>query len=117
MVRKVADRVAVMYLGKIVEQGTAAEVFENPTHPYTRALLSSAMVAEYGVVKERFRLSGEIPSPLDLPPGCRLATRCPLVQPSCVQRYPETVELSDTHRAACPVVARAPDRSDVPATA
>jgi oligopeptide/dipeptide ABC transporter ATP-binding protein len=106
VVRKVADRVAVMYLGKIVEQGTAAEVFETPTHPYTRALLSSAMVPEYGVVKERFGLKGEIPSPVDLPRGCRLASRCPLVQRSCVETYPESIELSGTHQVACPVTAR-----------
>jgi peptide/nickel transport system ATP-binding protein/oligopeptide transport system ATP-binding protein len=103
VVRKVADRVAVMYLGKIVEHGTAEEVFGNPAHPYTRALLSSAMLVEYGSDKQRFRLHGEIPSAIDLPRGCRLASRCPLVQPSCLQTYPPDIQLSATHAVACPI--------------
>jgi peptide/nickel transport system ATP-binding protein/oligopeptide transport system ATP-binding protein len=102
-VRKVADRVAVMYLGKVVEQGAAAQVFENPAHPYTRALLSSAMTAEYGRTTERFRLSGEIPSPMSLPPGCRLAPRCPLARLSCTLSQPETITISPGHLSACPV--------------
>jgi oligopeptide/dipeptide ABC transporter ATP-binding protein len=102
-VRKVADRVAVMYLGKIVEQGPADAVFGNPAHPYTRALLSSAMTAEYGRARQRFRLSGEIPSPDSLPPGCRLAPRCPLAVPSCTRSYPDMTVVSPGHLAACPV--------------
>ena len=104
VVSRIADRVAVMYLGRIVEQGTAQEVFENPTHPYTRALLSAVMPTEHGHRTERFRLAGEIPSPINLPTGCRLASRCPLVQPSCVATYPDTIPLSATHSAACPIV-------------
>ena len=107
VVRRVADRVAVMYLGRIMEQGTAEEVFERPTHPYTRALLSSATVAEYGQIRQRFRLRGEIPSPIDMPPGCPLASRCPLVQPSCRAADPPMVSLGGSHQAACPITAAA----------
>lgn len=113
-VRQMADDVAVMYLGRIVERGRADEVFEHPMHPYTRALLSSAPVAEYGRVKERLRLRGEIPSAVDLPRGCRLASRCPLAEPSCHETYPDPVPISPTHFAACPITARAavPQRAD-----
>ncbi|MCU1690234.1 MAG: hypothetical protein JWN61_2955 [Pseudonocardiales bacterium] len=116
VVRKIADRVLVMYLGLVVEEGTTEAVFSAPTHPYTRALLSAAPVAEYGAVKERFVLSGEIPSPVDLPRGCRLAGRCPLVQPQCRERQPPlllvpqpvaaqppaTPGVLQQHVAACP---------------
>ena len=104
LVRKVADRVLVMYLGGVVEEGPTAEVFAQPTHPYTRALLSSAPVVEYGRVKNRLLLKGEIPSPIDLPTGCRLASRCPLVQESCRTSIPPLLELTPTHLVACPVV-------------
>jgi len=104
VVRKIAHRVLVMYLGVVVEQGTVEEVFGNPTHPYTRALLSAAPTVEYGRAKSRFLLSGEIPSPIDLPRGCRLATRCPLAQESCRDQDPPLLRVENTHDAACPVV-------------
>jgi oligopeptide/dipeptide ABC transporter ATP-binding protein len=110
VVRRVADRVAVMYLGRIMEQGTAEKVFQRPTHPYTRALLSSATVAEFGRIRQRFRLSGEIPSPIDMPVGCPLVSRCPLVQPSCRAADPPMVSLGGSHEAACPITAA--DRPD-----
>jgi oligopeptide/dipeptide ABC transporter ATP-binding protein len=103
VVRQLADRVMVMYLGAIVEEGTAAEVFARPTHPYTRALLSAATVAEYGRDKVRFRLSGEIPSPLDRGRGCLLAPRCPMAVASCSAIRPDPVAVSPTHRVSCPV--------------
>jgi len=110
VVRAIADRVMVMYLGVIVEHGTAEDVFGDPTHPYTRALLTAAPVAEYGVRRERFRINGEIPSPTDLPAGCRLASRCPLAVGSCHRVPPASIALSSTHAARCPVVAE-PARS------
>ena len=102
-VRHIADRVIVLYLGAVAEEGTADEVFNNPRHPYTRALLSAAMTAEYGQHTRRIRLEGEIPSPIDLPTGCRLSTRCPLAVPECHRSSPSLLPLSSTHRIACPV--------------
>jgi peptide/nickel transport system ATP-binding protein/oligopeptide transport system ATP-binding protein len=106
-VRAIADRVLVMYLGSILEQGPTEMVFDHPTHPYTRALLSSAPVPEYGRQKERFVLKGEIPSPIDLPTGCRLATRCPLAQARCSASIPPLVPVAPGHAVACPVVLEA----------
>jgi peptide/nickel transport system ATP-binding protein/oligopeptide transport system ATP-binding protein len=93
-----------MYLGGVVEEGPTAEVFAHPRHPYTRALLSSAPVVEYGRVKDRLLLQGEIPSAIDLPTGCRLASRCPLVQESCRASLPPLSAITPTHLVACPVV-------------
>ncbi len=104
VVQKIAHRVVVMYLGAVVEEGPTEAVFANPTHPYTRALLSAAPTAEHGRVKKRFLLSGEIPSPIDMPQGCRLAGRCPLVQASCTTENPPLLQVEADHLAACPVV-------------
>lgn len=111
VVRHIADRVLVMYLGSILEEGAAADVFEHPTHPYTRALLSAAPVAEYGRRPERLRLRGEIPSATDLPPGCRLASRCPLAMSACSNAPPAPVAVSAGHVVRCPVVAGTPTSS------
>jgi oligopeptide/dipeptide ABC transporter ATP-binding protein len=109
VVRHIADRVIVMYLGQVVEQGTAEDIFDHPSHPYTQALLSAAPVPEYGHRPERLRLRGEIPSATELPPGCRLASRCPLALPSCsAPGGPGVISISATHSARCPVVAGAP---------
>ena len=107
VVRHFADRVMVMYLGTIIEQGPTAEIFGHPSHPYTRALLSAAPVAEHGPAKKRLLLSGEIPSPIDLPTGCRLASRCPLVQPSCTTSFPPLAPVGPDHLSACPVTSAA----------
>jgi oligopeptide/dipeptide ABC transporter ATP-binding protein len=103
VVRRVADRVLVMYLGAIVEQGPTADIFDKPTHPYTKALLSSATVAEYGRIRQRFRLRGEAPSPVNLPSGCRLSTRCPLATPDCSHHAPPLIQVTPGHLAACPI--------------
>lgn len=105
VVRHVADRVAVMYLGGIVETGRTADVFRTPVHPYTRALLSAAPVAEWGRTRTRLRLHGEIGSPIDPPDTCRLVGRCPLERASCRDAKPALVAVGRDHHAACPVVA------------
>lgn len=108
VVRRIADRVLVMYLGTIVEEGPVDAVFDSPAHPYTRSLLSAAPVAEYGRTKTRVKLAGEIPSPIDIPRGCRLVGRCPIAQETCSVASPPLLLVSDGHLAACPVVVAAP---------
>jgi oligopeptide/dipeptide ABC transporter ATP-binding protein len=103
VVRHMADRVAVMYLGCIVESGPTREIFARPLHPYTRALLSAAPVARWGARRERLRLAGEIPSPIDPPDACRLVGRCPMQRDSCARHRPELTEATKDHAVACPV--------------
>jgi oligopeptide/dipeptide ABC transporter ATP-binding protein len=104
VVRHVADRVAVMYLGGIVEIGPTEGLFNAPQHPYTRALLSAAPVAQWGVTRTRLRLVGEITSPIDPPDACRLVGRCPLAQPACAAAKPALIDIGHDHAVACPVV-------------
>jgi oligopeptide/dipeptide ABC transporter ATP-binding protein len=102
-VRYLASRVAVMYLGVIVEEATAGELFDHPTHPYTRALLAAVPVPDPDAKRDPFVLSGEIPSPIDIPTGCRLRNRCPLAQPVCAEPVPYR-EVAPGHFAACHLV-------------
>lgn len=101
VVRHISDEVAVMYLGKIVEIGPKTAVFENPVHPYTRALLSAAPMAGGGPKKQRIVLKGDIPSPIAPPPGCAFHPRCPDAQPQCRQTCPQLESVGEGHRAAC----------------
>ena len=96
-----SDRVAVMYLGDIVETGQVAAVLDNPRHPYTQSLLSA--VPEIGAkrARGRVRLQGDLPSPLNPPPGCKFHTRCPLAVPACRTLVPETRGVGPGHSAAC----------------
>ena len=100
VVEHVSDRVAVMYLGRIVEQGVAEEVFDKPNHPYTQALI--AEIPRLDTRKRQFvAVKGEIPSPLDPPSGCRFHPRCPYAMPCCAQREPPLREVSPGHAVAC----------------
>ena len=102
-VKYLAHRVAVMYLGTIVEEASTAELFTRPLHPYTRALLSAVPVPDPDVRRARIVLAGEVPSPIDIPGGCRLRGRCPLAQPVCAE--PVTLRaVAPAHRVACHLV-------------
>jgi peptide/nickel transport system ATP-binding protein len=102
VVRYLADRVVVMYLGQIMEQGTTDEIFAPPYHPYTEALLSAVPIADPRVSKRKVVLSGEIPSPSNPPPGCPFNTRCPYMMPgTCDVLPPPAVETSPGHRILC----------------
>jgi oligopeptide/dipeptide ABC transporter ATP-binding protein len=96
-----ADRVAVMYLGRIVEIGTMLEVLEKPQHPYTKALLSVIPVPNPRLRRERIILQGETPNPIDVPTGCRFHPRCPVAFAACKASDPPLAILSKTHQAAC----------------
>ncbi len=102
-VKYLANRVAVMYLGTIVEEASTPELFARPLHPYTKALLSAVPVPDPDARRERLVLAGEVPSPIDIPTGCRLRGRCPLAQPVCAE--PVTLrEVAPGHRVACHLV-------------
>ena len=101
VVRHLCDRLAVMYLGKIVEQGPADAIFANPRHPYTQALISAIPVPEPGAKSSRIMLQGEPPSPIDPPPGCRFHPRCALADASCKAAEPEAQAMGPGHVAAC----------------
>jgi oligopeptide/dipeptide ABC transporter ATP-binding protein len=100
-VQHMSHTVAVMYLGQIVEQGSAAQVFSDPMHPYSRSLLSAVLSPDPGSERSPYVLKGEIPSPINLPTGCFLASRCPIAIEECVSLAPELVDTGDGHRVSC----------------
>jgi oligopeptide/dipeptide ABC transporter ATP-binding protein len=99
--RYMANEVAVMYLGKIVERAKTKELFKNPLHPYTKALFSAALPAHPDIVREEIVLQGEVPSPINPPSGCRFHPRCPFAMPQCSEVEPKEQDMAPDHMVAC----------------
>ena len=101
VVEYLADEVAVMYLGRIVERGTTEEIFDQPKHPYTRALLSAVPKIDPETGIEKIQLEGDVSSPINPPKGCHFHPRCPEAMPHCSEVYPDEVEFTETHSCRC----------------
>lgn len=103
MVYHISDRIGVMYLGAMVEIGTSEEVFNSPKHPYTQALISAVPIAdpELGRKSERILIEGELPSPMNVPKGCRFCTRCPKATEKCKNEMPHLRDMGEGHMVAC----------------
>jgi oligopeptide/dipeptide ABC transporter ATP-binding protein len=101
VVEHIGHRIAVMYLGKVVEVGPKDDVLEEPLHPYTKALISAAPVPDPRLRREKLIIEGDVPSPLHPPPGCRFHTRCPFAMPRCREEEPAMGEVAPGRRVAC----------------
>ena len=101
VVKHISDRIAVMYLGKIVETTTSAAIFKNPQHPYTQALLSAIPIPKYGQKRKRVLLEGDVPSPINPPSGCIFSARCPYVMEKCKTQIPPEVGSEKDHTVSC----------------
>ena len=108
VVEHISHRIAVMYLGNMMELGPSRTIYEEPLHPYSRALLSAVPVPDPAAKRpDRVELEGEVPSPMAKPSGCPFRTRCPLAEPECAEATPPLVEVKPDHFVACPVVTNA----------
>lgn len=101
VVKYISDRIAIMYLGKIVEIGDAKNIYKEPKHPYTKALFSAIPPESPFENKQKLVLEGDVPSPLNLPSGCPLSTRCPNYMEKCSKTVPELKDIGDNHQVAC----------------
>jgi oligopeptide transport system ATP-binding protein len=108
VVEHISDRVAVMYLGRIVEIALARELYTSPRHPYTEALLSAVPIPDPGLKRTRIRLAGEVPNPIHPPAGCHFHPRCPKAMARCKTESPKLKPVGDTHWAACHLNDEAP---------
>lgn len=99
--RQVCDRIAIMYLGKFAEEAVTEELLKEPLHPYTQALITAVPIPDPTARKSKVAISGEIPSPIDLPPGCRFRPRCPYAMDICKREEPSLVEVESNHKVAC----------------
>ena len=109
-VRMISDRIAVLYLGEVVEQGNTEALFETPAHPYTQALLSAHLPADPSIKVSRHVLEGEVPSPIALPLGCKFHTRCPVAIDRCAREVPQVIQVSTGQHARC---LRIPDGGNI----
>lgn len=101
VVRHISNRILVMYLGQMVEICDSRELFKNPVHPYTKALLSAVPIAKYGYKRERILLEGDVPSPINPKPGCKFANRCLMAQDICRREEPPVYTVSPGHQVCC----------------
>lgn len=101
VVKKMCDRLAIMYLGKVVEYGSAEKIFANPMHPYTKALIASVLDIDVDLKKKRMTLTGDVSSPIDPPKGCRFCKRCPQAGEKCEQQICSPIEVEQDHYVVC----------------